>query len=495
MSVTDVAPAAPSTASALRAIPAKLSSRTVELLLLGLAPILWAAPARRSLWLDEGQTYWVIKDGLGEALRRSWEYQWHSPLYYVVAWLALTVGGASEFVLRAPSLIAVGVTTWTVYALGRRLFDAETGLIGATFFAYWVFLVSNMAYNARPYALAVLLVTSSTLALLRWLDSGRLGDAAAYVGLATLLVYMQPLFAGLFAVHLLAVVERRWRGATSVSIARFCGGVAVVGVLSLPLVPQMIAVGQLSRQIWVHRPSVATASSWILWLTAVVALLALVRRRLPSRPPLFFYVWCVAAAVWLVVIALLTGDPGPISRYTYWGFPATVLAIAGVLRVLSRPRRVLVLVAIALIAFAGMNRPALEDWRQATELARPLVQSSDTPVLVRTGLPQARVRKFLEEPEARAFVLAPLALYGMPGAVRPLPHDLDEDYLRRVIVPDIEARPRIILLAHDYDFQDRRRLPLQTWFEEHLPSHRSRSIARIANLIVVVYDRVSDPRP
>jgi uncharacterized membrane protein len=447
------------------------------------------------LWLDEGQTYWVIKDGLAETFRRSWEYQWHSPLYYVVAWMALTVGGASEFVLRAPSLIAIGLTTWTVYALGRRLFDAETGLIAATFFAYWVFLVSNMPYNARPYALAVLLVTASTLVLLRWLESGRLRDGVAYVALATLLVYMQPLFAGLFGVHLVAVIERRWRGRTSATLAQFCGGVAAVGVLCLPLVPQTIAVGRLSRQIWVHAPSVATAGSWLLWPAAVVALLVLVRRRLPARPPLFFYVWCVAAAVWLLGIGLLAGDPGPIARYTYWGFPATVLAIAAVLRVLRRPRRVLVLVAIALIAFAGMNRRALEDWRQATELARPLVQSPDTPVLVRTGLPQARLRKFLEEPEAREFVLAPLALYGMPGAPRPLPHDLDEEYLRRVIIPDIEAQPRILLVAHDYDFQDRRRLPLQAWFEEHLPSHRSRRIARIANLVVVVYDRTSGAGP
>jgi hypothetical protein len=137
-----------------------------------------------------------------------------------------------------------------------------------------------------------------------------------------------------------------------------------------------------------------------------------------------------------------------------------VLALGLVLRVVPRPVRLALLLVVALLSSGALKRDALEDWRGAIAVARPLVESPDTPVLVRSGLPQARPEKFLVEPEPAGLILAPLALYRMPGTPRLLPHDLDEDYLRRVIVPEIESHSRILLVAHDFDVEHRRRTPL-----------------------------------
>ena len=467
-----------------------VSSRPVEMALLFVAPLLWIAPAWTSLWLDEGITYWVIKDGLGEAIRRAREYQGQSPLYFLIEWLAITLGGHSEFVLRLPSLVAIGLATWTILGLGRWLFDDETGLVAATLFAYWVYLMSNMSYNARPYALAIFAVAASTLALIRWFGSNRMRDAAIYVGFAALLLYSQPLYAGLFGVHLVALLEYRRRGKTSVSILHFYAALGGAVALTLPLAPQMISFWRLHRAVYLSSPPIAGVASLLLWPAAIIAATVLVQRRLVSQPPVFLYLWCLAPPLWLLCVTLLSGDVGPIGRYNYWQFPAIVLATAAALRAIRRPLRLAVLVALALLAFSQADRPALEDWRRATALARPFVNAADTPVLIRSGLPQARLRKWLEDPEAAQVVLAPLAFYPMPGAPKALPYELDDEYLRGVILPAVGIHARIIIVSHDFDFERMRRLPLKAWFDSNLPAHRSTQVARLGNIVIVVYDRV-----
>ena len=71
---------------------------------------LWLVPLFSSLWLDELGTYWVVKDGLGDAVHRALTFHGQSPLYYSIVWAARSVGGNSEAVLRLPSLIATAAS-------------------------------------------------------------------------------------------------------------------------------------------------------------------------------------------------------------------------------------------------------------------------------------------------------------------------------------------------------------------------------------------------
>ena len=68
-------------------------------------------------------------------LDRSVEFQSMPPTYFMIAWVARRVGGISEIALRVPSVIAMALATYLLYRLGRRLFDAETGLIAAVVLA------------------------------------------------------------------------------------------------------------------------------------------------------------------------------------------------------------------------------------------------------------------------------------------------------------------------------------------------------------------------
>ena len=54
---------------------------------------LWLMPLSSSLWLDELGTWWVVKDGAGDAIDRALTFHGQSPLYYLIVWSARVVGG------------------------------------------------------------------------------------------------------------------------------------------------------------------------------------------------------------------------------------------------------------------------------------------------------------------------------------------------------------------------------------------------------------------
>ena len=47
---------------------------------------LWLGLIATSFWLDETGTWWIIKDGAAEAVRRSLSWSGQSPLFYLIAW-------------------------------------------------------------------------------------------------------------------------------------------------------------------------------------------------------------------------------------------------------------------------------------------------------------------------------------------------------------------------------------------------------------------------
>src|SRR5256885_5072924 len=102
--------------------------QTTSLLIAGLsaASYLWISPLGSSLWLDEAVSYWVVKDGLLEAVDRGLRYQW-SPAYDVILWLAVGLGGAREIALPLPPPVGAAGAAPLLYRLGLRLLDRGTG--------------------------------------------------------------------------------------------------------------------------------------------------------------------------------------------------------------------------------------------------------------------------------------------------------------------------------------------------------------------------------
>jgi hypothetical protein len=150
---------------------AAFTASVAGLTLLGLA--IRVANFDQTLFGDELSTYWIVHDrSLGDVLSIV-----HSndeitpPLYFILGWLTLKVGGAAEWV-RLPSLVAGTVTIPLVYLLGARTVGKPAGLVGAAVMALSPFMI-YYSDEARAYALMIALVTGSALALQAAIRTGR----------------------------------------------------------------------------------------------------------------------------------------------------------------------------------------------------------------------------------------------------------------------------------------------------------------------------------
>jgi hypothetical protein len=113
----------------------------------------------------------ATRPGLGDAVSGvASDLEISPPLYFVAAWAAAKLGDPNLWV-RVPSFVAGVATIPAVYALGLRTVGRSAALAGAALLALSPFAVFYSA-EARPYALTVLFVVLSTLALLSALDSG-----------------------------------------------------------------------------------------------------------------------------------------------------------------------------------------------------------------------------------------------------------------------------------------------------------------------------------
>lgn len=155
------------------------------------------------------------------------------PLFFLLAWLTAKLGDASVWI-RVPSLLAGTATVPVAYLLGRETVGRTAGLIAAGIVAVAPFAVFY-GVEARPYALMVLLVALSTLALLR---AVRPGSSRWWWG-----VYALAAAAAAYS-HYTCIFVLAVQGAWSLWLCRERLRVAVTAnlaivVLYLPWLPQL----------------------------------------------------------------------------------------------------------------------------------------------------------------------------------------------------------------------------------------------------------------
>lgn len=100
-------------------------------------------------------------------------------------WVAL---GDSEFVVRMLSVVTAVATVIAIYFLGARLFGPQVGLISAALLAINAFHI-QYAQEARSYSLVVLLLTLSSLFLVRSIQRPYWGNWMLYAVFTILSVF------------------------------------------------------------------------------------------------------------------------------------------------------------------------------------------------------------------------------------------------------------------------------------------------------------------
>jgi len=426
---------------------------------------LWFGMIASSFWLDETGTWWMVKDGAAEAMRRSYSWTGGAPLFSIIEWGASRLFGLNEIALRIPSVVAMCGAIWFLYRIAERLYDRANAAVAAFVF---LCVVSFYAIDARPYALAMLCLTASTWALLRWLDTNRPLDAILSVITAALVVYAHCILSlGLVPGVVYAAVTLReqprrlaWLGSVQVAVALLC----------LPLVSELRAFyAARSTHTFTAAPgvgdlffalipcSLAGVFVLLVWIFMTFRGEAGIAGKCSPSAALLIGTWSLFAPLALFLLAVSTDLRLYVPKYYSSALPGQALLVGGLLSSVRRGAvRKALIVVLAGVAILTYGRSATtshggEDWRGAMEFLKK--EAGSAPVLLVSGFVEASDFAKLRDPELRDVLFAPELFYGEPEISIRLPNlfngrgneDLDN------IAKQLQGESRFFLLTENPD--------------------------------------------
>jgi len=293
---------------------------------------------RRPFWFDELVSIETAGLGPRALLEYVFTREANMALYHAVLapWLRV---GDGEGVVRALSIFFALASLPFLYALGLRLYDRRTAVLAVLLMSVNVSYV-GFARDARGYALVLLLVTASSLYLVRGVAGGRPRDWTLYAATAALAVWAH-LFAGLVVAAQVVwlLLERR-----AVQRRQALLAVAGVGALLLPLVVAIGVSGQGGQLDWLERPRARQVPGLFEWFVESSATLAVYfaggvvalgagllewRRGSAERPRRYvlLLLWLLLPPLAAFAISYAT-EPVYLYRYFLVCLPALVLFVA-----------------------------------------------------------------------------------------------------------------------------------------------------------------------
>jgi uncharacterized membrane protein len=435
------------------------SQRRFHLVLFGCVVIAcWIIPAAiNSLWLDETGTYWIAKDRLRDVFSRSYYWSNFSP-YYVLAYLAIHLGGVNELLIRMPSIICMAMAAFFIYRIGTRVADEDVGLGAAVLFSV-IHEVAFSAADARPYAFTITMLTAYVFALLRWLEIGTMSRAVAVAVAATLTLYAHALMApGLVAPAAYAL----WHTRRRLALITIHVGTAV---LAIPLAIQlhtyftmgavhMFAGRPAFPDLWATiSPDQLVTTFWVGVALAYASGVLRVDGWRPSRSVVFMLTsWVLLGPFATFTLARVSSVQLYVPRYLMYVVPAQALLLAMAVRALGsvRSRRTLVamMTAISIVAFVESSRFRHgEDWRGAMALLREKRPGSETPIVIPSCFVEAQSAKYLEDPLFKDVLFAPELVYPPAGHVVHVPYKFDETFMHHVTDMELAGRNAYFTLS------------------------------------------------
>jgi Dolichyl-phosphate-mannose-protein mannosyltransferase len=401
---------------------------------------LWLMPLPSSFWVDEMATVFVVHHGPDHP-SLAVAPQVPDSIYYQVPRAAESLFGFSEVVYRLPSVLLMAVALFFIARLAARLIHP-----GAAWFAVFVCLsmrgINDQAADARPYALGTAIAAGSLWFLIRWLDSARWWDAAAFIVLAALLWRVHLLFWPFYIVLASYAAVRLVRHE---SLPGWFATLAVFALLGLALVPVVFdALGQFrhaTSHVIVALPTfrdlrVQLKFGIILICGAGAFVLSRFLRWPRSSRFAFSSSMAVIGAWWLLqplalfAVSRVTGSSMFVARYLYVGLPGAALAATLAAAYFIPPdwwKPLSAVFALGVLLMLGQWRDLWpmhhgSDWRLAAHTIDQWADPS-TPVLCPSPFIEARPPVWQPSYALPGFLYCHLPVYPFRGKPYLLPFD------------------------------------------------------------------------
>lgn len=351
-----------------------------------------------SFWYDEVATVYSSRRSFAELLDLLRSTDAVHGAYYVIMHLWGSVFGFSEFSMRLPSALSVGVAAAGVVVLAQRLSTARVALLSGVAFALLP-RVLWAAIEARSYAATAALAVWFTVVFVVALHSRSRWWWVLYCAMLTVSIVLSVYLATLVGVHLLIMLTRRRFRASFLPWA-FAVGTALVAtaVFSRVVFRQAKQVGWIPP-IDGNFPRVVLEYQWFLGaplfgilsgVILVAALIVSVTNKSDSvdwrsGPMPVALPWIVVPMAAMVVYSIVR-SPVYLDRYFTFTTPAVALLLGVALDRLSRPRWLSVLLVGALVSAAlpaylqqrsSWAKPLQMDFSAANEFAAANVAPGD----------------------------------------------------------------------------------------------------------------------
>jgi mannosyltransferase len=350
----------------------------------------------KTFWFDEGVSVAIARLDGYNFFRILWRREANMSLYYALlhSWLWL---GASEFFIRSLSVLFGVASIPAIYALGRRLFNSQTGLIAAALLTVNAFHV-GYSQEARSYSLMMLLCILSSLYFVETLEKPSSRSRAAYIIFSALAVYAH--------FYSLLLLVAQWLSLHYLKFPLSVGQPAAAWkktwkILAICIAPVLLFVATTGAGPlrWIPRPGVKDLWNFGLLLSGhdglvlllLCAFLALfgaapaLRKSFADAPWTIQFLLLWLAFPILFVLALSIFRPLFLPRYFIFCLPALLLLMAAGLGRIRSPwlRAPLLILCLALSLRGTCNYYSRDfdnerdDWRSASQYVMQHTQPGD----------------------------------------------------------------------------------------------------------------------
>jgi mannosyltransferase len=359
----------------------------------------------KSFWVDEGVSADLAGLVWQQFMRRLWVWEGNMSLYYLLlrSWILL---GRSDAWIRGLSVLLGVATLPCVFALGKRLFNPQTGLIAALLLAVNAFHI-RYSQEARGYVLLALFMVVSTHLFVDCVESPTRKRWVLYAIVNALAVYVHFYAPLLVLAHLAALAffpgkRIPWKAALWAA--------ALYVVLVSPAVYYVVLGPHREQLDWLRPPNAIVLwtfvtqftgeGGWLL-LSAHLAACAAAFLRLRNAPaseadprspfPLALLALWLLLPIVVLLFASWTVKPIFVGRYAILSLPALVLLAAAGISALGRHRAFFSTSLLVILSLYGARNyfksryfPE-EDWRSAAAYVVQLSRSGDA-VLFNNGI-------------------------------------------------------------------------------------------------------------